>query len=74
MQPISTVEGDAFKKLIHALDTRYALPSRHHFSRVVLPNMYLKCREQVSNVVSKAKGVSLFLEVVGTITISLSVV
>ena len=54
MQPISTVEGDAFKKLIHALDTRYALPSRHHFSRVVLPNMYLQCREQVSNVVSKA--------------------
>ena len=39
MHPINTVEGKGFKKLTHNLDKRYSLPSRHHFSRVVLPNM-----------------------------------
>ena len=36
MHPISKVEDKGFKNLIHTLDKRYALPSRHHFSRVVL--------------------------------------
>ena len=54
MHPISTVKGESFKKLVHTLDKRYALPSWHHFSRMVLPNMYRKCREEVANEESKA--------------------
>ena len=52
MHPMSAVEGEGFKKLIQTLDKRYALPSRHHLSRVVLPNMSQKCR--VAKEVSKA--------------------
>ena len=54
MHPISTVEGEGFKNLMQTLDKRYALPSRHHFSRVVLPNMYDKCRKEVEEEVSTA--------------------
>ncbi|KAK0141200.1 Zinc finger BED domain-containing protein 1 [Merluccius polli] len=39
MQPISIVDSEGFKKMLHAFDKHYALPSRHYFSRVVLPNI-----------------------------------
>lgn len=43
-----------FKKLVNTLDKRYVLPSFHHFSRVVLPTMYEKCRAEVAKEVTKA--------------------
>ena len=46
---ISTVSNQGFKKLVNTLDKRYAMPSRHHFTRVVLPALYDKCREEVAN-------------------------
>lgn len=49
MHAINTVEGEGFKKMIQAFDKRYALPSRHHFSRTVLPGMYEDVRKTVSN-------------------------
>lgn len=55
MCPISTVENEGFKKMINTLDKRYALPSRHYFTRVALPALYEKCRAEVANEVSKAE-------------------
>lgn len=54
MQAINTVEGEGFKKMIRELDKRYALPSRHYFTRNVLPGMYENCREKVSKEVLEA--------------------
>ncbi|KAL2081527.1 hypothetical protein ACEWY4_023380 [Coilia grayii] len=54
MQPINTVEGEGFKRMLIAFDKRYALPSRHHFNRMVLPNMYQQCRDKVTKEVSAA--------------------
>ncbi len=55
MCPISTVENEGFKKMINTLDKRYALPSRHYFTRVALPALYEKCRAEMANEVSKAE-------------------
>lgn len=54
MQAINAVEGEGFKKMVHEFDKRYALPSRHYFSRNVLPAMYEKCREKVAKQVLEA--------------------
>lgn len=51
MNSISTVEGEGFKKIVQAFDKRYALPSRHHFSRMILPNVpTISRRSQESSV------------------------
>ena len=54
MCPINTVSAPGFKKLIHTLDKRYVLPSRHHFSRIALPALYEECRGKVASEVSTA--------------------
>ncbi|XP_055053943.2 E3 SUMO-protein ligase ZBED1 [Misgurnus anguillicaudatus] len=58
MCPISTVEDEGFKKLINTLHKRYALPSRHYFTRVALPALYEKCRAEVANEVLKAEYIA----------------
>ncbi len=47
MLPISLVENEGFKNLIHVLDLRYELPCRKHFSQTALPRLYTECRETV---------------------------
>lgn len=47
MLPISLVENEGFKNLIHVLDPRYELPGRKHFSQTALPRLYTECRETV---------------------------
>ena len=55
MRPTSTVDNAGFKKMVNTLDKRYALPSRHHFSRVALPDLFNKCHAEVANEVAKAE-------------------
>ena len=40
MQPTSIVEDAGFKKLVAALDPRFALPSRRTLTRSLLPEYY----------------------------------
>ncbi len=42
--PIYTVEKDAFLKMIKAFDSRYDVPSRSHFSRCVIPDLFASFR------------------------------
>lgn len=60
MQPNSAVEGEGFRKMDHAFDKRYALPSRYHFSRIVLPNMY--CTKNVQLQKKCLKGITSLLD------------
>lgn len=55
MRPTSIVDNPGFKKMVNPLDKRYALPSRHHFSRVAMPYLYNKCHAEVANEVTKAE-------------------
>ncbi|MBN3296042.1 ZBED4 protein, partial [Amia calva] len=53
--PVSTVGNQGFKKLVNTLDKCYAMPSRHHFTRVALPTLHNKCCKEVANDASTAE-------------------
>ena len=40
MRPFSVIESPGFKQMVHALDPRYKIPSRTHFSEKVIPDIY----------------------------------
>ena len=40
MQPISVVENEGFRRLLHVMDPRYQLPSRSTITRALLPQKY----------------------------------
>ena len=47
MLPIYTVKKEGFKAMLRKFNPRYDLPSRNHFSRVVLPALYSETREKL---------------------------
>ncbi len=49
MAPISVVEQKGFIDMLRTLDPRYQLPSRNYFAREVLPEMYTKVRQNLSD-------------------------
>ena len=40
MLPLYMVEKEGFKKMVHAMDPRYDLPSRKYFSNAAIPALY----------------------------------
>ena len=40
LEPYSVVEKKGFKSLVAFLEPKYHVPSRHHFSRTVVPQLY----------------------------------
>ena len=46
LRPIKSVENDGFVHLLKTLDPKYKLPNRKHFSKKVIPKMYIDCREK----------------------------
>ena len=40
LQPLSVVEDKGFRRLVHALNPRYDLPSRREITRTLLPSVY----------------------------------
>ncbi|XP_051784409.1 E3 SUMO-protein ligase ZBED1-like [Erpetoichthys calabaricus] len=57
MTPLATVERSGFKHLVKTLDRRYTVPSRSHFSKTALPDMYKTC---CKNVAAELKNVQHF--------------
>ena len=53
MVPIAVVEKKGFINMLKAIDPRYQLPSRNHFAREVLPEMYDMCRKNVAERLAK---------------------
>ncbi|KAL1258990.1 hypothetical protein QQF64_009567 [Cirrhinus molitorella] len=52
MRPFSVVENLGFRRLIHTLEPKYAIPSQAHFTRTVVPTLY---KESKVNVVQNLK-------------------
>ncbi|KAI5090797.1 zinc finger BED domain-containing protein 1-like [Silurus meridionalis] len=46
---------DGFRRLIQTLDKRYQLPSRTHFTRFAIPEMYEKCKAGVEYELKQVK-------------------
>ncbi len=40
MRPFSVVENQGFRRLLHTLEPKYTIPTRMHFTRTVVPNLY----------------------------------
>lgn len=59
LQPLSVVENDGFRKLVHGLNPKYELPSRRVVARTLLPSLYNDEVQRVSDQLSEAKYVSL---------------
>ena len=55
--PIYTVEKAGFQSMVKALDSRYEILSRSHFSRSVIPDLYASTRQKVAQ---KLVGVNFY--------------
>lgn len=58
MQPFGLVEDTGFTRLMKVLEPRYKLPSAMHFSRTVIPDMYMSVKAIIQERVDKAQHVS----------------
>ncbi|KAK4323032.1 hypothetical protein Pmani_006216 [Petrolisthes manimaculis] len=63
LQPLSVVEDDGFKQLVHGLNPRYKLPSRREVTRTLLPSLYQNEVKAVSQDLEKAQHISLTTDI-----------
>uniref|UniRef100_A0A803TXD9 HAT C-terminal dimerisation domain-containing protein n=1 Tax=Anolis carolinensis TaxID=28377 RepID=A0A803TXD9_ANOCA len=54
--PFRLVEQEGFVRLMKRLCPRYKIPSRHTFSRKVIPGLYEGCKERISQMLHSAMG------------------
>ncbi|KAM9350016.1 E3 SUMO-protein ligase ZBED1 [Symphorus nematophorus] len=59
MQPYAVVEGAGFQCMIKALEPRYKIPSRKHFSGTVIPALYEEIRRGIVKELSDTAYVAL---------------
>ena len=53
--PVYTVEKEGFRELMTTLDPRYELPSRVHFSKTIIPDLYASTKAKVARSLSNVK-------------------
>ncbi len=56
LEPFSVVERRGFKSLVAFLEPKYKIPSRHHFSRTVVPELYEAMRGELVQSLKAADG------------------
>ncbi|XP_021345367.1 zinc finger BED domain-containing protein 1-like [Mizuhopecten yessoensis] len=59
LRPFSIVSNEGFLELMKVLDPRYDVPSRIHFSTVIIPDFYEEVRSNVLKSMSKSETVAL---------------
>lgn len=59
LRPYSVVENSGFRNLMKILEPRYDMPSRNHFTNMVIPAMYKTIRTEVESIVKGAPAVAL---------------
>lgn len=59
MQPISVVENEGFRRLLHVMDPRYQLPSRSTITRALLPQKYEVVKSIVKTELNQTQYVAL---------------
>lgn len=58
LQPFSIVEDKGFRALVNHLEPRYTIPSRNHFATKVIPEMYIKTKAKVVDLLTDSDYVS----------------
>ncbi len=56
LEPFSVVERRGFKTLVGFLEPKYKIPSRHYFSRTVVPELYEAMRGELVQSLKAAEG------------------
>ncbi|KAK0137258.1 Zinc finger BED domain-containing protein 1 [Merluccius polli] len=59
MQPYAVVEDAGFQHMIKVLESRYNIPSRHHFSNTIIPELYEGTRQRIVKELSNTAYVAL---------------
>ncbi|XP_041834229.1 E3 SUMO-protein ligase ZBED1-like [Melanotaenia boesemani] len=59
MRPFSTVENEGFQEMIRTLEPKYSIPSRPHFSQMVMPELYRQVKAHVVAVLGEATNVAI---------------
>ena len=59
LHPFSVVQNSGFQNLLHILEPRYTIPSRHHFSDKALPEPYEKNKTELKSNLAEAVAVAL---------------
>ena len=59
MMPLSIVESESFKELIHFCDPRITIPSRSTLSTSWLPNLYKEKKDELINQLQQVESVAL---------------
>ncbi|KAI4881690.1 hypothetical protein NFI96_031341 [Prochilodus magdalenae] len=57
MRPFSVVENQGFRRLLHTLEPKYTIPSRTHFTRTVIPNLYEESKSKIVQILKDASAI-----------------
>ncbi|KAI2645166.1 Zinc finger BED domain-containing protein 4 [Labeo rohita] len=59
MRPFSVAENLGFRRLIHTLEPKYAIPSRAHFTHTVVPSLYKECKVNIVQALKEAETIAI---------------
>ncbi|KAL7841202.1 hypothetical protein SRHO_G00248930 [Serrasalmus rhombeus] len=59
MRPFSVVENQGFRRLLHTLEPKYTIPSRTHFTRTVIPNLYEESKSKIGQILKDAASIAI---------------
>ena len=59
MKPFNTVESESFKNLCTALNPRFQMPSKTHFTRNVIPKTYEDTKQKVKELLNNCSAVAI---------------
>lgn len=59
MCPLSVVENEGLRNMLHTLEPRYAIPSRQDATDIALSRLYKEVKETVFNDLSSAERMAL---------------
>lgn len=59
MRPFSVVENQGFRRLLHTLEPKYTIPSRTHFTRTVIPNLYEESKSKIVQILKDAASIAI---------------
>ncbi|MBN3306654.1 ZBED4 protein, partial [Amia calva] len=59
MRQFSVVENLGFRRLLHTLEPKYTIPSRAHFTRTVVPNLYNESKAKLVQTLKEAESIAI---------------
>ncbi len=68
LRPLSVVDGDGFRDLVQALDSRYQLPSRQVVTRTLIPQLQREEEDKIRATLQKVDWIALTTDMWSSVT------